>query len=147
MSDDRLQAAKDEIQRLLNVEVIRDIKYIEWLANVVLVKIKNVKWRMSINFTNLNKCCPKDDFPLPQIDSSVDKAAACELFSLLDCFSGYHQIWMKPEDEEKNIIYHSNRIILFRQNTRGSEKLRAHIRKNDKANFRQSARKAYHSLC
>lgn len=56
---------------------------------------------MCIDFTDLNKCCPKDDFPLPRIDSFVDKAAACKLFSSLDCFSGYHQIWMKPEDEEK----------------------------------------------
>lgn len=55
---------------------------------------------MCIDFTELNKCCPKDDFPLPRIDSSVDKAAACELFSLLDCFLGYHQIWMEPEYEE-----------------------------------------------
>ena len=56
---------------------------------------------MCIDFTDLNKACPKDDFPLPRIDKIVDYAANTHLMSLLDCFSGYHQIWMRTEDEEK----------------------------------------------
>ena len=56
---------------------------------------------MCIYFTDLNKACPKDDFPLPRIDRVVDDAANSQLMSLLDCFSRYHQIWMRKEDEEK----------------------------------------------
>jgi len=56
---------------------------------------------MCIDFTDLNKACPKDDFPLPRIDRVVDDAANSQLMYLLDCFSGYHQIWMRKEDEEK----------------------------------------------
>jgi hypothetical protein len=56
---------------------------------------------MCIDFTDLNKACPKDEFLLPRIDSLVDAAASSELMSLLDCYSGYHQIWMKKEDEPK----------------------------------------------
>jgi ribonuclease HI len=56
---------------------------------------------MCIDFIDLNKACPKDEFPLPRIDSLVDAAASSELMSLLDCYSGYHQIWMKKEDEPK----------------------------------------------
>jgi hypothetical protein len=56
---------------------------------------------MCIDFTDLNKTCPKDEFPLPRIDYLVDAAASSELMSLLDCYSGYHQIWMKKEDEPK----------------------------------------------
>jgi len=59
------------------------------------------QWRMCIDFTDLNKACPKDDFPLPRIDRVVDDATNSQLMSLLDCFSGYHQIWMRKEDEEK----------------------------------------------
>jgi hypothetical protein len=56
---------------------------------------------MCVDFTSLNKACPKDNFPLPRISTLVDAAAGCELLSLLDCFLGYHQIWMNEENEEK----------------------------------------------
>jgi hypothetical protein len=56
---------------------------------------------MCIDFTDLNKAYPKDEFPLPRIDSLVDAIASLELMSLLDCYLGYHQIWMKKEDEPK----------------------------------------------
>jgi hypothetical protein len=59
---------------------------------------------MCIDFTDLNKACPKDEFPLLRIDSLVDAAATLELMSLLDCYSGYHQIWMKKEDEPKTSL-------------------------------------------
>jgi hypothetical protein len=54
---------------------------------------------MCIDFTNLNKACPKDNFILPRINTLVDQAAGSEMLSFLDCFSGYHQIWMRKEDE------------------------------------------------
>jgi len=101
MSDDKVAAVKAEVQRLLDAKVIREVKYPTWLANTVPVKKKNGKWRMCIDFTDLNKACPKDDFPLPRIDKVVDDASNSQLMSLLDCFSGYHQIWMNREDEEK----------------------------------------------
>jgi hypothetical protein len=66
-----------------------------------MVKKANGKCRMCIDFTDLNKACPKDEFPLPRIDSLVDAATSSELMSLLDCYSGYHQIWMKKKDEPK----------------------------------------------
>jgi hypothetical protein len=65
------------------------------------VKKKNGKWCMCIDFADLNKACPKDDYPLPRIDRVVDDAANGQLMSLLDSLSGYHQIWMRKEDEEK----------------------------------------------
>jgi hypothetical protein len=92
ISEDRILAAKAEVQRLLHANVIREVKYSEWLANIVLVPKKNGKMRMCIDFTDLNKACRKDPFSLPRIDTSIDKAARCKRFSLLDCFSGYHQI-------------------------------------------------------
>jgi hypothetical protein len=65
-----------------------------------MVKKKNGKWRMCIDFTDPNKCCPKDDFPLMKIDKVVD-SAGCETMALLDCFSGYHQIWLRKKHKEK----------------------------------------------
>jgi hypothetical protein len=99
MSNEKTEAAKAEVHRLLEANFIEPVAYPMWLANVVMVQKKSGKWRMCIDFTNLNKACPKDNFPLPQIDKIVDSAAGCEVMSLLDCFSGYHQIYMKEEDK------------------------------------------------
>jgi ribonuclease HI len=101
MSDDKVEGARNKVKRLLSAGVIREVRYLEWLANTVKVKKANGKWRMCIDFTDLNKACPKDEFPLLRIDSLVDATASSELMSLLDCYSGYHQIWMKKEDEPK----------------------------------------------
>jgi hypothetical protein len=86
MSEDRILAAKAEVQRLLDTNVIREVKYSKWLANVILVPKKNGKMRICIDFIDLNKACKKDPFLLPRIDAFVDKAAECQRFSFLDCF-------------------------------------------------------------
>jgi hypothetical protein len=108
MSDDKVKGARNEVKRLLSAGVIREVTYPEWLANTVMVKKANWKWRMCIDFTDLNKVCLKDEFPLPRIDSLADAAATSELLSLLDCYSGYHQIWMKKEDESKTSFITTN---------------------------------------
>ena len=79
MSEERHKAAHAEVQKLLDVGVIREVQYPEWLANVVMVPQKNGKWRMCIDFTILNKACPKDECPLPHIDTLVDAAACSEM--------------------------------------------------------------------
>nr|AAK52140.1 retrotransposon protein, putative, Ty3-gypsy sub-class [Oryza sativa Japonica Group] len=84
--------------------VIQVIDHPEWLANPVLVRKSNGKWRMCVDFTNLNKACPKDDFPLPRIDQLVDSTAGCELMSFLDAYSGYHQIRMNPASIPKTAL-------------------------------------------
>jgi hypothetical protein len=71
----------------------------KWLANPVLVKKKNGKWRMCVDYTSLNKACPKDTLPLPRIDQVVDSTSGCETLCLLDAYSGYHQITMKEFDQ------------------------------------------------
>jgi hypothetical protein len=101
MSEDKAEGDRNEVKRLLSAGVIREVTYPEWLANTVMVKKANGKWRMCIDFIDINKACPKDEFLLPRIDSLVDAAASSELMSLLDCYSGYHQIWMKKENEPK----------------------------------------------
>jgi hypothetical protein len=95
MSNDKAEGAQNKVKRLLSARIIREVTYPEWLANIVMVKKANGKWRICIDFTDLNKACPKDEFPLPRIDSLVDATDSLELMSLLDCYSGYHQIWMK----------------------------------------------------
>ena len=69
--------------------------------NVVLVKKSNSKWRICVDFIDLNKAYPKDSFPLPRIDALVDSTSGYELLSFMDAFSGYNQILMHPEDQGK----------------------------------------------
>ena len=73
----------------------------KWLANPILVLEKNKEWRMCVDYTDLNKHCHKDPFGLPRIDEVVDSTAGCEVLSFLDCYSGYHQISLKEEDQIK----------------------------------------------
>nr|AAT81661.1 putative retrotransposon protein [Oryza sativa Japonica Group]ABF97633.1 retrotransposon protein, putative, unclassified [Oryza sativa Japonica Group] len=92
---------REEVARLLEVGFIREVIHPEWLANPVVVPKANGKLRMCIDYTDLNKACPKDPYPLPRIDQIVDSTAGCDLLCFLDAYSGYHQIRMAREDEEK----------------------------------------------
>ena len=98
---ERQKAINEEVGKLLQAGAIREVKYPEWLANVVLIKKANGKWRLCINFTDVNKACPKHSFPLSRIDLIVDATGDHELLSFMDAFSGYNQISMDPGDQEK----------------------------------------------
>ena len=83
------------------VEFIKEVKYPDWLTNVVVVPKKDGKWQVCVNYTNLNDVYPNDNFPLPQIDQIVDSTVEHGILSFLDAFSRYHQILMFQPDENK----------------------------------------------
>ena len=89
------------VDNLLQNRFIRAMKYPEWMANVVVVPKKGNKWRVCVDYKDLNDACPKDSFSLPRIDQIVDAAVGHGMVSFLDAFSGYHQIPMHPPDAEK----------------------------------------------
>ena len=91
----------EEIRKLEAADLVRGVLHPTWLANPVVVRKENGKWRLCIDYTDINKAYPKDPFPLPHIDQIVDSTAGCDLLSFLDAYSGYHQIFMMKEDEEK----------------------------------------------
>uniref|UniRef100_A0A2N9FBS8 Uncharacterized protein n=1 Tax=Fagus sylvatica TaxID=28930 RepID=A0A2N9FBS8_FAGSY len=101
LAPERATIVLEETERLLASGVIREVQYLIWLSNTVLVKKKNGKWKVCIDFTDLNKACPKDPFPLPRIDQLVDSALGHARLSFLDAFQGYHQIPMNAADQEK----------------------------------------------
>ena len=71
-----------------------------WLANPIVVLKANRKLRMCIDYSSMNKACPKDSYPLSRIDQIVDSTSGCDLLSFLDAYSGFHQIWMAKEDRK-----------------------------------------------
>ena len=97
---ERQKEINEEVGKLFQAGSIREVEYHEWLANVVLIKKANGKWRLCIDFTDVNRACPKDSFPLPRIDFIVDATAGHELLSFMDAFSGYNQIRLDPDDQE-----------------------------------------------
>ena len=110
----RNKAIVNEVEKLLTAGFIREVYYPKWLANVVMVKKSNGKWRMCVDFTNLNRACPKDSFPLPKIDQLVDSTASHELLTFMDAFSGYNQIRMNEEDQEKTAFVTSQGLYCYR---------------------------------
>ncbi|KAI5322358.1 hypothetical protein L3X38_031430 [Prunus dulcis] len=97
---ERYEAMRTEVEKLQTIGFIREATYPVWLANSVMVRKSTGGWRMCQDYTDLNKACPKDSFPLPRIDQLVDATAGHELLSFMDAYSGYNQIFMHPPDSE-----------------------------------------------
>jgi len=94
-NEEKRKIIGEEVHKLLMAGFIKEVHHLDWLANPLLVKKKNGKMRMCVDYTSLNKACPKVPFPLPRIDQIIDSTAGCETLSFLNAYSGYHQIKMK----------------------------------------------------
>ena len=115
---EHVTAVKLEVRRLKEARVIKELFFLEWLANTLVVKKKNGKWRVCVDFIDLNRARPKDPFPMLKIDQLVDATYRHPRMSFLDAFQGYHQIALATEDQEKtafispNANYHYT-VMLF----------------------------------
>ena len=104
----------EEVRKLQEAGFIREVYYPYWLANVVMVKKANGKWRMCVDFTDLNKACPKDSYPLPWVDVLVDFTAQQQLLSFMDAFAGYNQIKMDEVDQEQTSFVTSQGLFCYK---------------------------------
>eukprot|EP00253_Pinus_taeda_P004840 PITA_04840 len=95
------EIVKEEQQKLLNVGFIYPISVSQWASPLVIVPKKNGKWRVCVDYRELNKATLKDHFPLPFIDQVLDSLAGKKYFCFLDGFSGYNQIRIATEDQDK----------------------------------------------
>ena len=100
-SPKKSEAAEKAVKDLLEANFIFKAKYTTWISNVVLVKKSNGKWRMCVDYTDLNRAFPKDAYPLPNIDKLVDNSSDYNLLSFMDAYFGYNQIPMAEEDKKK----------------------------------------------
>jgi len=113
-AQERDMAIAVEVHKLQEAKFIRDVYYPEWLANIVMVKKANRKWRMCVDFTDLNRACSKDSYPLSWIDILVDSKVRHQLLSFMDAFFGYNQI--KLDEANQNFICHQSRSLLLQGN-------------------------------
>ena len=111
---DRQKAIEEEVGKLLKAGFIKEAHYPEWLANVVMVPKSNGKWRICIDFTDLNKACPKDPFPLPHVDQLIDATAGHQLLTFMDAYAGYNQIPMAEQDVPKTAFIMDRGLYCYR---------------------------------
>ncbi|GAA0184181.1 hypothetical protein LIER_31469 [Lithospermum erythrorhizon] len=102
--EEKGKAIREEVDKVVRANIIQELLFPTWLANVVLVPKPNGMWRLCTDFTSINKVCPKDCYPLPNIDRVVDSSAGYNVVDFLDAFRGYHHIFMAEEDVEKTMF-------------------------------------------
>ena len=113
-NQDCYDAIEEEVDRLLATGFIREVVYPDWVSIIVLVKKSNRKWRMCVDFTDLNKSCPKDSFPLPQVDQPIDAMTGHGMLSFMDAFSGYNQISMYEPDQDRTTLITNRELYCYK---------------------------------
>nr|GEV82624.1 hypothetical protein [Tanacetum cinerariifolium] len=101
LGTEKSKVVKREVEEWVKARIVRPVKYPTWISNLVLVKKADNTWRMCIDFKNLNTACPKDYFPLPEIDLKIKAIMRHPFKCFLDAYKGYYQIQMSEEDEDK----------------------------------------------
>ncbi|GJU67624.1 reverse transcriptase domain-containing protein [Tanacetum coccineum] len=110
---ERNKAIQEEVEKLVDAGIMKEVHYHSWLSNPVMVKKHDGTWRMCVDFKDLNNACPKDCYPLPEIDWKVESLCGYSFKCFLDAYKGYHQIKMAKEDEEKTAFITSQGIFCY----------------------------------
>ncbi|GKE59279.1 reverse transcriptase domain-containing protein [Tanacetum coccineum] len=110
---DKNQAIQEEVRKIMEAGIMKEVHYHDWLSNLVMVMKHDDSWRMCVDFKDLNKACPKDGYPLPEIDWKVESLCGFPFKCFLDAYKGYHQIQMAKEDEEKTAFITSQEIFCY----------------------------------
>nr|GEY99114.1 reverse transcriptase domain-containing protein [Tanacetum cinerariifolium] len=121
----RNKAISEEVKKLVEAGIIKEVHYHSWLSNPVMVKKHDDSWRMCVDFKDLNKACPKDGYSLPKIDWKVESLCGYPYKCFLDAYKGYHQIKMTEDDEEKTTLITSQGIFCYLKMSFGLKNARA----------------------
>nr|GEY95569.1 reverse transcriptase domain-containing protein [Tanacetum cinerariifolium] len=110
---ERTKAIQAEVQKLVEARIMREVYYHDWLSNPVMVKKHDGSWQMCVDFTDLNKACPQDRYPLPEIDWKVESLCGYPFKCFLDAYKGYHQIQLAAADEEKTAFHTGQGVYCY----------------------------------
>ncbi|GKD09541.1 hypothetical protein Tco_1189226, partial [Tanacetum coccineum] len=102
---ERANGIQAEVQKLVEAEIMREVCYHNWLSNPVMVKKHDGSWRMCVDFTDINKACSQDCYPLLEIDWKVESLCGYPFMCFLDAYKGYHKIQMAESDVEKTAFH------------------------------------------
>ncbi|GJZ58651.1 reverse transcriptase domain-containing protein [Tanacetum coccineum] len=120
-----IEAIKEEVMKLVEAGIMKEVHYHDWLSNPVMVKKHDDSWRMCVDFKDLNKAFPKYGYPLPEIDWKVESLCGFPFKCFLDAYKGYHQIQMEKEDIEKTAFITSQGIFCYTKMPFGLRNTRA----------------------
>ncbi|GKB24901.1 hypothetical protein Tco_0864302 [Tanacetum coccineum] len=107
------QAIQEEVGKLVEAGIMKEVHYHDWLSSPVMVKKHDGSWRMCVNFKDLNKACSKDGYPLPEIDWKVESLCEFPFKCFLNAYKGYHQIQMAKEDGKKTTFITNQGIFCY----------------------------------
>ncbi|GJX35151.1 reverse transcriptase domain-containing protein [Tanacetum coccineum] len=110
---ERNKAIQEEVKKLVDAGIKKEVHYHSWLSNPIMVKKHDGSWRMCVEFKDLNKACRQDGYPLPEIDWKVESLCGYPFKCFLDAYKGYHQIKMAEKDEEKIAFITSQGIFCY----------------------------------
>ncbi|GJU51425.1 reverse transcriptase domain-containing protein [Tanacetum coccineum] len=110
---ERVKSIQAEVHKLVEVGIMREVYYHDWLSNPVMVKKHDESWRICVDFTDLNKACPQDCYLLPEIDWKVESFCGYPFKCFLNAYKGYHQIQMEESDEEKTAFHTSQGVYCY----------------------------------
>nr|GEW90377.1 reverse transcriptase domain-containing protein [Tanacetum cinerariifolium] len=110
---ERAKAIQAEVQKLVEAGIMREVYYHDWLSNPVMVKRYDESWRMCVDFTDLNKACTQDCYPLSEIDWKLESLCGYPFKCFLDAYKGYHQIQLAEADEEKTAFHTGQGVYCY----------------------------------
>jgi hypothetical protein len=113
MKAEVLEEVKREAEKMLAADFIRPCRYAEWISSVVPVQKKDGRWRVCVDFRDLNRATPEDEYPMPIAETLINAAAGHKMLSFMDGNAGYNQIFMAPEDIHKTAFRVPGAVGLF----------------------------------
>jgi hypothetical protein len=113
MKAEVLEEVKKEVKKMLEAGFIRTCRYAEWISSVVPVQKKDGRWRICMDFRDLNRATPKDEYPMPVSETLINAAASHKMLSFMDGNTGYNQIFMAPQDIHKTAFRVPGAVGLF----------------------------------
>ncbi|GJW32380.1 reverse transcriptase domain-containing protein [Tanacetum coccineum] len=111
----RNEALHKEVKELTKANILREVKYLTWVSNPIMIKKGNKKWKLCVDFTDINKACLKDCYPLPTNDQKIESLTKFQLKCFLDAYKGYHQIPMAKGDEEKIAFFIREGVFCYKR--------------------------------
>ncbi|GJS98565.1 reverse transcriptase domain-containing protein [Tanacetum coccineum] len=115
LAPERNKAIHTQVEELTKANILREVKYQTWVSNPVIVKKANERWKLCVDFTDINKACPKEHHSLPMIEQKVEDLHRHRLKCFLDAYKGYHQIPIAEKHEEKTAFYTREGVLCYRR--------------------------------